>query len=275
MKDKSPQEIFEATLRGWWVLILTTVLAALAGWAFSLVQPPVYEATAYYGVSLDQVKIAERSGLDPATVLPFEFTTLDIYYRPVESVFRDPDTKTQLVEVANADGIDIDIDEFTGHNFYIDRRGSEWFITVRHTDPGTAARLANLWVEVSDSRLRELQAHAFVHNTLVQQRELIENCFNTEDFVTANRCAGTSILDQSQLTAYFIDLNQQIQDEEISRQSIDIAITYQLVQPAELPEQPVLYQRSVLILAGGMIGFLIGTLGLNVFCSPKHKHEPG
>jgi len=262
MIDISPRRTYERLLRSWWVITIGLILGGLAGWLYTRFQPPVYEATAAYDVSLDQQQIAARLNLGPEK-LPLVSTAQNVYLAPVVDVFDAPGVRARLVNDANAQGIKLQDEDVNGENFYLDRRGVRWFLSVRNTDPVAAAKLANLWLAAADPVIREAQAHTAQSRFLQLQRDAIQKCFSEMDFTRANQCAGTAFSAPSALEEYLNSLEQQISSEAQAGRSIDPAITFVVGRQAEPPSQPILYNTSLIILAGSLIGLLVGILAVS------------
>ncbi len=269
MADISPREILERALHLWWAIAGCMLLGGIAAWVFSLSHSPIYEATALYQVTLDQQQLATRLGLDPSQ-LPLDFTTQNNYLAPAESIFYLPQVVDKLVADANAQGIALTSKDFFSTNmFYMDRKGSLWIASVRRTNPNEAARLVNLWVTEADALLRVVQPHEARALALQAQRSLIQKCFAGNDFTQANQCAGTAIGSSAELDTTLNDLEKQIIAEHQAGMGIDPALQYSFSRPASPPLEPVLYNKSLLILAGAVIGLLIGILLVYFFPSRK------
>ena len=272
MNDLAPREMLNRALSLWWLLAGGIILGGILGWIFTRFHRPVYEAMAIYRVQLDQQMIADRKHI-PADQLPLEFSVQDVYLAPAAYVFDlnasitipdRPNTRTQLIAAARAEGIELTDADFTSANFNVDRRGTDLLIMVQSTDPVKAARLANLWVNAADADLRAAQTHYTHFLNLQTQRDAIQKCFAGPDFPQANACAGTAFASQAGLESYQSNLDQQIQSELAAGESIDPALSFSFTQPAQPPSMAFLYNTALVILAGGLIGFLLGLLGSQV-----------
>lgn len=263
MSELSPRDTFKRILDRWWLLVTLMLTGGLAARLAGQFLTPIYEASAFYNVTLDQPLIAARMHLDPAT-LAVEYTIQNSYLEPVEALFYHPDIRAAMIADANTLGISLDLEQLSGEDFSVDRAVGAWFITVRNTDPITAARLANLWVTDVDATLREAQSHSLQAFSLQAQRDAVMNCFNGQVFSQANLCAGTSFTGRSDLEAYLNDLQQQFEAEKLASRDIDPAVSFYISRLAEAPSEPALYNLSYLMVAGSLIGLLAGFLLVQV-----------
>jgi hypothetical protein len=263
MSELSPRDTFKRISDYWWLLATLMLAGGLAAWLAGQFLTPIYEATAFYDVTLDQAMIAARLHIDPAT-LAVEYTIQNTYLEPVEALFYDPDIRAAMIADANTLGIRLDLEQLSGEDFSVDRTGVAWFITVRNTNPITAARLANLWVTDVDAALREAQSHSLQAFSLQAQRDAVMNCFNGQVFSQANLCAGTSFTGRSDLEAYLNDLQQQFEAEKLASRDIDLAVSFNIMRLADPPSEPALYNLSYLMVAGSLIGLLAGLLLVQV-----------
>jgi len=263
MNDLSPLDMLERTLRHWWLLAVLMVLGGAVGWTLSLFRHPVYEATAVYQVSLDEQQLVAR-GLVAADKLPLQFEDQNIYLSPVADLFDDSTVRAKLVADARSNNIQLQESDFNTVNFYLDRRGNQWFVTVRSADPVTTARLADLWLVNVDAALREAQTHTYQFLSLQLQHDSVQKCFAAMDFKQANQCAGVSFATPVDLGAYLKSLETNMTFEQQAGRGIDPALMFVIVSQANLPSHPALYSISLMIVAGSLIGLLAGIILVQV-----------
>ncbi len=260
MSDFSPRQILERTFHYWWLVAACTLLGGIGAWIFSLFHPPIYAATAAYSVSLDQQTIAAEYHLAPDQ-LPLDFTHQNEYLSPAADVFFGVDVRSRVVSDAAAHSIEMKSSDFDTVNFSLDRRsGDRWLLTVQNTDPSDAAQLTNLWAAAADSVLRAAQAHSAKAMVLQEQHNTILKCFSGASLSSANGCAGTAFASSSEEVAFLNDLEEQIIAEQAAGRNIDPALQFSFVRPADPPSVPVLYDKSLVLLAGLLIGLFGGSV---------------
>ena len=255
MNDLDSRTIFERLLRFWWVISLGMILGGLAGWVFSRFHQPIYEATAYYQVTMDEQALVKRLGLDPQTEV--DFLMVNPYLTLAADLFYSPDIRESVTTNLDAEGIHLSPADFNTRNFILDRRGSVWFVTARDSDPDRAVKMADLWLQTTDGHLREFQAHAVQLQVLKLQNSLVERCFTDFSFSEANLCAGTTFASLQEVNTFLGGLVDQIATEDVSSRGIDPLLSFVIDRPAVATASPMLYARSNLMVAGGLVGLLI------------------
>jgi hypothetical protein len=258
MNEISPYDTFERALRRWWMIALCMLAGGLIGWGLAFLLHPVYEARANYLVSFDAEQLARLKGLQSADDL--DFREINSYFSAAEEVFYHMDTRKALVKEAQAHGIELSISEFGQSKFYVDRQSSRWIIEVRHTDPAEAAWLANTWLAITDTRLREAQAHGINAEALRLATDAVQACFAKLDFAAANQCAGTHFSTPDEFQAWLQSSMSELQNEGNLSLGVSPLLSFMIQRDAMSPGQPILYVRSQMALAGALLGLILGTL---------------
>jgi len=270
MDDLAPRVMLERMLHRWWILALLMVMGGVGGWSISYIQPPIYEATVIYNVSLDQQKLVEE-GVVASDKLPLDFASQNVYLLPADEMFTSPDVEAHLAMDANAPGLLSPKNTIDPENLSLDRNGLAWQVSVRSVNPSVAARLANFWVKEADSALRAAQVHTLQSESLGIEYASIQKCFLDMDFTQANICAGTSFVTSSDLDAYLINLEQKILSEQQAGHGIDPALSFMIMTQAQPPSHPILYAVSSISLAGSLVGLLIGILLVQILPARGHR----
>ena len=258
MNDWDAGFLFNRLLRGWWLLALGMLLGGAAGWGFSQVQPPVYEAVAFFQVGADESALLERFGL--ASPDELDFQKVNTLLQPVEDLFFAPDIRAQVLAELAAAGIPPEDGELDDQTFILDRRGPTWLVTVRDRDPDRAVRTADIWLETVANRLEEFQSHAVNAEILRVQYSLVAACFSGSTFPDANLCAGTALASQSELDGLLSALADQMAAEQADARGVDVLLSFGIQRLAEASPAPMLYARSNLIVAGSLAGLLLALL---------------
>jgi hypothetical protein len=257
--DISPRDSLELVLRYWWVIALAMIVGGLIGWGVSRFSAPVYEARAGYRVKLDDdTLLAELRKTIPEVELTYDVRAP--YLAPVALAFYTPEVRAAVEKQAVAEGLDFPKDGFRTRQLSLDQRGSDWMIVVRHRNPDTAAKLANLWVAIADEHLRRAQEQSVLAESLKMQIALLSKCFSEASLAEANRCGGTSFADTTEMQSHLLDLNNQYQDALTASEGISTLVSFVRGAVAESPVRPVYYSTGLLVLAGSLLGLIVGGL---------------
>lgn len=256
MNEISPRNTLDRVLQYWWVIALAMIAGGVIGWGISQLTVPVYEARAGYRVNVDDdALLAELRKTNPEAELNYDVRAP--YLTPVALAFYLPEVRSAVEEQARAEGLAFPSDAFRSGDLSLDQRGSEWIIIARHSDKDTAAKLANMWVDIADRNLRQAHEEAVQAQALKLQMAALSNCFPGKSLVEGNQCAGTTFTDPGEIQAYLKDLDLQYQSALTAGEGISILVTFNRGSIAVPPERPIYYNTSLLILAGSLIGLLI------------------
>jgi len=253
---------FQAISRRWWLFVVFMLIGGLAGWIISFLLPPIYEATAFYQVDLNQNEVIKRDALPGIASL--DYARSNYYLDPVAELFFNPKVQAELISAAAQDGISMTIGSIREPTFFLDRRGMVWFITVRDRDPETAALLSNLWLELVDARVHGQLAHASSAEDLQMVHAFVETCFTENSLSQANQCAGTTFSGPSELETYLQDLERQIASEQEASGGLVPVINLAITRLAEPSSAPILYRRGLLMASGSLLGLLLGMLLISI-----------
>lgn len=257
VEDISPRDSLEHVLRYWWVIALAMILGGLLGWVISRFSPPVYEARAEYRVTLDDdTLLAELHETKPEAELTYDIRAP--YLAPVALAFYSPAVRSAVEGQARSQGLDFPVDGFINGQLILDQRRSDWTVIVRHEDGETAAKLANLWIAIADGQLQMAHAQAALAESLKLQMSLISQCFLSVDLVEGNQCAGTSFSDPAEMQAQYQELDRQYQDAFSASEGVSMLVRFEPGAVAIPPIRPVYYNTGWLILAGCLLGLILG-----------------
>jgi hypothetical protein len=180
------------------------------------------------------------------------------YLSPVALMFYTPEVRTAVQEQASASGLDFPKDGFRSGQLFLDQHGTEWTVVVRHNDPSTAAKLANLWITIVDARLRKAHTQTVLAMSLKLQIDLLTRCFTGASLTEANQCAGTTVASIGEMQTNYHDLDRQYQEALSASEGISPLVGFIPGVVAETPARPVYYNTGLLILVGSLLGLIIG-----------------
>jgi uncharacterized protein involved in exopolysaccharide biosynthesis len=254
MKEFSAFEATCRVLQKWWLVVLFVVVGGIAGWLFHKVQPPVYEAKAVFGVSVD---VTQRCLTQSET---------DRALNIVGALLNSSIVKETVVARAQSLGYPVTLAGFR-QSTSLERRQSVLEIRVRGREPATATALANLWAEVAYERLIQAREHA--SQAYLLQQQLTGWLICLPGYVTPTPGSSPLILAvpswSEKCENYTIEEIEEIQSRlstEIAaeqQQSLGVLpfLNFVLAEKASVPDQPILYRQGIVVLAGAVIGLVV------------------
>ena len=263
-QDNQPQidTFVLALLRKWPLLLALGFIGALAGLSVSAIQAPRYEAKATMGINIQygviepmELVVEDRAQNRVADFILADSTALQVFENIPQAVrkeqgWNDPADLSQILR--------------------LDRGLSAWGFVVTHADPGLAAEISNLWMEISLAGLIEAQDHAWQAVALMGDEPFQLVC----DQYLIPSDTSESYVWRCDLEPISIDaeaLAGKLRTEINLSRGILPVFYFEALSVAEIPQSPVLYHRGVLVLCGALIGLLVAIWIVLVF--PRKNTE--
>lgn len=241
----APLNALVNAIRYWWVIFILMVIGGLAGWMIHTARPPVYEAAAHLSASIDFVSTGPLTQYEE-----------DVALNAVGDFINSEIVIQQVIERAAAQGIQIDRLQLI-RNSSVERKLTTWDLRVREPDPEKAEQIANLWVEAAHSVLLESHQHALEAERLNRYLRSLEDCLaQTSASQQVSVPCGPGSL--SEIQAEFHSAGGLYDQERLASQGIFYGLTIGPADKAELFAGPVQYDRNQVVLAGCLIGLLMG-----------------
>lgn len=246
-----PGAILSNAFRCWWVILVLTLVGGLLGLVFQRLNPPVYEATGRFSASIDYVLTGPLTQFEEDTAL-----------NKIGELISSKPVLDAVVEQASAEGLAVtwtDLHEMAT----IERRIDTWDLRIRHTDPAFAGRIANIWIEQGQAILLDSYQHALQTDSLNRYLRTLESCLA----VTAASEPSHALCSRyrfSEIQADLAEAGQALYQERLASRGLFAALTIGPADAAVVGETPVLYRQNQLVLAGGLLGMLLG-IGLVQF----------
>jgi capsular polysaccharide biosynthesis protein len=252
MNDSSPLNDLEIILSRWWLITLLMIAGGLVGWFISFNKPPIYEARASMVILLEQGQQGDTSD---------NKTSMEL-------------SNVNALISARAMGADLianfgeKCENITNLDMQIERRESNWDLVVRCSDPQSAAELANAWVDNAFTVLEDAYQHGLKVEALSVTFDLLKSCRNDP---AQELCAGFQ--DMNALQERIRSLRDEIGVEKQASQGINSALTFRIESHATIPVKPAANAPGALLLAGAVIGLLLGILTTTVH-RRNHAKKP-
>jgi hypothetical protein len=241
----------QAALRYWWFVFLLVIVGGGIGWLVTLARPPLYEAAGRFSANIDYVITGPLTQFEEDTAL-----------NGVGDVLYSNDVVQKVVDLAAAEGIHTSLVELKGLAV-LERRFNVWDLRVRNTDPRAAEGLTNLWVEQGQAALLEGYQHAIRADHLNRYLVSLESCLSkiASSEPAAGQCSKSQF---AQIQAEIQETGKALYQERLASRGLFAGVLIGPVDRSAAPAKVVIYNRNQVILAGCLIGFLLGVILVQV-----------
>ena len=238
-------KIFRAKSTEWLGVAGIMLLGALLGLVISLLIPPKYEAFSKLTTNLEVV-----TGTNVTEIM------VDAQVDIVGTLVFHPDVIEQVKQSLADEGRTYTATELT-RKTKIERQLMSTLIQVRDTDPEVAALIASTWAEKAYDRLSEAYPHALALTEAKASQAMLSGCL--EDATKQNLPFCQTLTSENTE-----ELLKETESVILQESPLSLGLTGELnvsqFQPASIPESPIAFQRSILILAGAMAGLMLALL---------------
>jgi capsular polysaccharide biosynthesis protein len=256
--DFSPLEAFDLARRRWWLIAVFVLAGGLLGFVFSRLHPPRYDAQALLVINIDYQQAPELVQKTDDHYLE------DQIIGAANAVVLSTTVLDQVHADLQAQGIDLDWEDYISHNLASERRRSQFWLRVRDRSPRIAASVANLWIEKAYAALMESHQHAVNAKMLREYAAGMSACPTPPQGANPpppSLCGSGSPAEIQQAIAA---VTAQIEAETIASNALSPALTFSLGPRAALPVTPVAYRGSLLLAAGALLGCAAGIVAVNL-----------
>ncbi|MPM45367.1 hypothetical protein SDC9_92054 [bioreactor metagenome] len=142
-------------------------------------------------------------------------------------------------------------------NFSADRQDTRWVLRVRNSDPQTAQKFVQIWSQDAIAALSDLRKNAVTSVVVQSSLNSLVNCL--QDKVVAD--ASSALCPEKDLTEIKKEIDAIANAPKLQEVWNSLALShtsFELSGEASVPTSPVLYGRNISVLAGALIGLLLG-----------------
>jgi protein-tyrosine-phosphatase len=212
---------------------------------FHSLRPPLYEASSIFSVSLNFNETGQLTQFEE-----------DFAWNSAGGLMNSTSVLDQVAQQASQLGISTslsDLKQITS----IERKEYIFVLRVRHPDARTAATIAGLWADEAEKQLEEAYGHAQKAQSLRRYQNTLVDCLSRAPALTpvSNQCTIQSL---PSLQAEIQSVNASLTQELLASRNIIPAISFALSQRPVVPTQPITRGTNSAVLAGALIGFLVG-----------------
>lgn len=240
-----------------WLIVLCTLLAALAAFIISQRMTPVYQATTTVLVDVPSTGTSEVAALQASERLSRTYSEMMT-------------NKTLLRETIDTLGMQMEPGRLAGMITVRSLPNTQLIeVQVESTNPQAAATIANTLVAIFSNEVRDLQSSRFdlSRTSIEAQLGEVEAQINETNAQLLGEAQGDArdrleikLAQQQQVYATLLGSYEQIRLSEA--QSISTVVIY---DPANVPENPVRPRPLMNTAIAGLTGFLLVTGGIFAF----------
>lgn len=247
-KSFSPLETFKRALRYWWLIFLLMVIGGLTGWVIHLLRPATYEASATISFAIDYGQTGQLTDVEEDQMLGL-----------VGDVIASPQVIDKVIAHGQQEGLIIDPVVFK-KSIFPERKDYLWIMHVRLSDPQAAARLSGLWSEEAYAMLSSALDHATTASKVQKYMDGLVSCL--QQTVVTQPDQALCDQDLAKIQQDLLAAGKELHQEQLASQGVLPALRFDEPAKPLVPTSPVQGGRNQLVLAGAIIGFLLGVMSL-------------
>jgi uncharacterized protein involved in exopolysaccharide biosynthesis len=241
--DFVPSAMIVKAAKKWWVFAALMILGGLAGMLVTRLHKPVYQSQA---VITTAVNYAYSGRL--------EDYELDHIILTVGDIINSTAVREQTLALAKTVWPGFTAADME-KNLTAVRKGNDWILSSRASDPSAAQSLANWWSDAAMLALQKMSQNALTDFHTQAAMLSVESCFS-ESVLVETAVSGCTPADISQLKSF---LSSDDTSAAALRNSILLSnLSFEVTTQPEHPSAPVLYRQNLNVAAGALIGLLIG-----------------
>jgi hypothetical protein len=246
----TPLDTLKNGFRFWWWILILFLIGGMTGFGISELRPAVYEATALISFHIDYAQTGQLTDIEEDDMVGVG-----------GDLAASSNVLEQVVMRANNQGLQTTLTELIRDTF-TERKGYSWQMRLRHPDPYTAEILVGIWADATVEALNLSLGHAREAAALQRHLDGLSNCLVQSISIASGSALCT--LSLGELQGEIQKTSLIIQKEKLASSGISQALSFSQPERAGIPQFPVQNGRGQLMIAGGMIGLLIGIWSVQI-----------
>ena len=244
-----PTDALNRVLKRWWLLALFTIAGGILGLVFNALRPQPYEAGFRIATAIEVSNSGELTQYQE-----------DITYEAVGALLSSPSLKEAVIKQAGVEGFVLQAD-YLNRNATAERRLATWQVRVRHPDAQIAESIASIWLRLADAEMKRAYADSIEADGLARYLESMENCLARASvtFPAYGLCSQANL---DEVQAEIQRTGKQLAEARLSSRGLSSSLSIDQSEADLIPAHPVSDQRGQQVLAGALVGFLIGLWAL-------------
>ena len=219
------------------------IIGGLSGLLFSHLNPPVYESSASFSVTIDYTQTGALTDIQE-----------DQAMRGVGSVILSDEVFSQtLGQLESEYNLKINQPEFLDNSF-LDREEFRWTLRYRDTNPNNAEAVTKTWAKTANTILQDALTHSLVSSVLLDNLNEMKMCL----YDSGKGYCGFKDLET--LTSTISKLSGRIQSEKVDSLGLFSALSVSLVNEGQIYPSLVSGQRNLLVISGALSGLILSII---------------
>ena len=244
-----PTDALSRVLRRWWLLALLTIAGGALGLTLNTLRPQPYESGFRLLTAIEVANSGELTQYQE-----------DITYEAVGALLLSPSLKEAVIQQAGLEGIALPVN-YLNQNAVGERRLATWQVRVRHSNPQSADAITAIWLRLATAEIQRAYAKAVEADGLQRYLESMENCLARASVASpsSGQCSQANL---DQIQAEIQKTGQQLTEARLSSRGLSSSLSIDQAEADLIPARAVSDQRGQQVLAGALVGFLIGLWAL-------------
>jgi len=235
-------DLISKVIKKWWVVAALMIIGGLGGMAVTRITKPVYQSTAIITTAVDYAYAGRLEDYE-----------LDHILLAVGDIINSTSVRQAVLINSQEQLPGITNDEIQ-KNLVAVRKGYDWILTARTSDPESAQVLASAWADNAMVALFKMTQKSLVDFHTQATLLSIENCFSNS-VILENATTGCSTEElESLITEFGLDDG----NYTTLRESILLSnLSFQITTDPTLPSTPILFRQNLNVAAGALIGLIL------------------
>jgi hypothetical protein len=252
-------------IRYWYIIVIFGIFGAIVGYALSRLNPPIYQTASIFaiGLNFDMANPLSQYEEDFALGKMAKVVTSDDVIEKALSIFQQQEKPE--IEKFNMEEL--------RYSIKLEQKGSRWELVVVGEDPTTITALANSWAEAAEDGLWEAYSHALQAKELNQQLAII--VMKLGILRLRNADINQRIIRMQELKEATSELEPQLLNELKLSRGLTTFLSFEWTEEARVPTIPVTNSQGDQILAGNLLGIIVGVIMVIPFQTIRnHLRKP-
>ncbi len=240
-----PLAALQNAIRFWWFLALMVIFGGLVGFLIHLSRPPIYEATAQFSASIDYVATGPMTQFEEDTAL-----------NAVNDLLYSDQVAQMVADQLKTEGLSEDVASLK-QSAVMERRVNVFVLRVRAADPQRAGQIASAWLKQGQVVLQDSYQHALAADRLNRYLLSLENCL-TQSVETEPVSVPCSPARFAEIQSDMSQAGKALAEERQASHELFSGLTIGPTDGPAVNSRPVIFGRNQVVMAGALIGFLVG-----------------